>query len=339
MGLLRSKWSEGRGGLWRPRTQQAWRRAPRLPSRRPTSAGPVLAARVHTEPGPSRRWALRSAEAAAVRAVSSARSAAVLAPALLAGVAPLAVAAGLLLRRLLLTAAASAAAGGSRAGDERRGGGDLLPIREAQLLEGELVARVGEGEAGGGDVVGGAGKLFVQPAEEIEDELRLIDGMADVAELVGGGLDAEAVVVDGGIPLSHRVELVAQEDGPLRLVRLEETVDGDPELTSGLGGAGRGHVEDGLGNGAEDPTPDTAIRLLPGGVGGGGWSSAVDVGDDAELAAHGKEARRPPGEIAALEFQRHRHVMLHVDRGEGVDEQRADGVALCPWRGARREDG
>jgi len=34
-------------------------------------------------------------------------------------------------------------------------------------------------------------------------------------------------------------------------------------------------------------------------------------------------------------------VMLHVDRGEGVDEQRADGVALCPGRGGgtRREDG
>jgi hypothetical protein len=132
-----------------------------------------------------------------------------------------------------------------------------------------LVVGVGEGEAHGGDVIGGAGVLLVQPAEKVEDELRLVDGMADVAELFGGGLDAETVVVNGGISLSHGVKLVTQEDGPLRLVHLEEAINGDPELASSLGGGGRGHVEDGLGDRAEDPSPNAAVGLLPGGVVGG----------------------------------------------------------------------
>jgi hypothetical protein len=43
--------------------------------------------------------------------------------------------------------------------------------------------------------------------------------------------------------------------------------------------------------------------------------------------------RRPVGEVAALELQGGRHVMLHIDGGEGVDEQGADGVALGARRG------
>jgi hypothetical protein len=173
-----------------------------------------------------------------------------------------------------------------------------------------MVARVGEGEARGGDVIGGAGVLLVQTAEKVEDELRLVDRMADVTELVGGSLDAETVVVDGGVSLSHGVKLVTQEDGPLRLVRLEEAIDGDPELASSLGGGGRGHVEDGLGDRAEDPTPNAAFGLLPGGVVGGRRSRAIDVVEHVELAAHGEEVRRPSSEVAALELQGSRHVML-----------------------------
>jgi hypothetical protein len=51
--------------------------------------------------------------------------------------------------------------------------------------------------------------------------------VTDVAKLVGGDLDAEAIVIDGRIPLSHGVELMTQENGPLHLVRLEETFNGD----------------------------------------------------------------------------------------------------------------
>jgi hypothetical protein len=63
----------------------------------------------------------------------------------------------------------------------------------------------------------------------------------------------------------------------LRLVRLEEAVDGDPELVSRLRGVGvgGGHVEDGLGDGAENPTPNTTIGLLPGGIDGGRRNRAV----------------------------------------------------------------
>jgi hypothetical protein len=196
------------------------------------------------------------------------------------------------LRCLLLHTTARGAAGGGRggAGDEGGGGGDLLPVGEAKLLQGELVPSVGEGEVGSSDVVGSAGVVLFQATEEVEDQLRLGDGVADVAELVGGRLDAEAVVVNGGFSLSHGVELLAQEDGALRLVGLEEAINGDPELAGSLVGGRRGHVKHSLGDGAVDPTPDAAISLPPCGVGGrrcrGG---VVDVVENAELAAHGKE--------------------------------------------------
>jgi hypothetical protein len=52
------------------------------------------------------------------------------------------------------------------------------------------------------------------------------------------------------------------------------------------------------------------------------------VVEHTELAAHGEEVRRPAGEVAALELQGSRHVMLHIDGGEGVDEQ---GPTESPW--------
>ena len=53
--------------------------------------------------------------------------------------------------------------------------------------------------------------------------------MADVTQGIGSGLHLLAVVVDGEVALSHRVELVTQEDGAGGLVRLKEACDRHPQ--------------------------------------------------------------------------------------------------------------
>jgi hypothetical protein len=49
---------------------------------------------------------------------------------------------------------------------------------------------------------------FVQPAEQVEDEGGLGYGLIDIAQLVGSGLVAEAVLVDRGISLGHGIEFM-----------------------------------------------------------------------------------------------------------------------------------
>lgn len=84
-------------------------------------------------------------------------------------------------------------------------------IGEAEFLQHELLASGGEvrQRVGVGNVVGGAGETWVEAAEEVEDELRVGDGAADITERVGGGLHTLGIVIDGGVALSHRVKLVA----------------------------------------------------------------------------------------------------------------------------------
>ena len=60
----------------------------------------------------------------------------------------------------------------------------------------------------GGDVVGDGLVLLVEAAEQVEDEVGLGDGLPDVAKIVGSLLHAHAVLVDGGVALGQRVELV-----------------------------------------------------------------------------------------------------------------------------------
>lgn len=69
------------------------------------------------------------------------------------------------------------------------------------------------------NVVGTVGKVGV------EDELRMDNGVADVMRGINGSLHLLAVVVDGVVALSRRIEFVTQEDGVRSLVRLEEVGD------------------------------------------------------------------------------------------------------------------
>jgi hypothetical protein len=128
---------------------------------------------------------------------------------------------------LLLLLLETAIGGGSS--QEGSSSARLFVILQPQLLEEELMACGGEGEGLlPGDVVGDARVDLVEAAQEVEDEVGLRDGLPDVAQFVGLLLHANAVGVNGQVPLSHRVKLVIQEDGARSFVRLEHPADGRP---------------------------------------------------------------------------------------------------------------
>jgi len=62
--------------------------------------------------------------------------------------------------------------------------------------------------------VGDAGVDLVESAQEVENEVGLRYRLPDVAQFVGLLLHANAVGVDGQVPLSHRVKLVIHWNTP-----------------------------------------------------------------------------------------------------------------------------
>jgi len=157
-----------------------------------------------------------------------------------------------------------------RGGSSQEGGGGahFFLVLQAQLFEEELVPGGSEGEGlRPGDVVGDVGVDLVEPSQQVEDEVGFRDGLPNVAQFVGLLLHANAVGVNGQIPLSHRVELVIQEDGARSFVRLEHRADGRPKGARRLLVVGHGEVEDGVGDGAVHPSADAEVSLQPGLVG------------------------------------------------------------------------
>lgn len=75
--------------------------------------------------------------------------------------------------------------------------------------------------------------------------------MADIAQLVGGGLHEESLVVDGVTSLSHRIYGI-HDSGRSHAAPCSpgRGQDGDPKVAGRLVVALHGHVEDGVGDGS-----------------------------------------------------------------------------------------
>lgn len=71
--------------------------------------------------------------------------------------------------------------------------------------------------------------LRVETTKHVEHLTWLRDGLADVAEVVGEGLELGAVVGDGHVTLVEVAELCLIEDGALELVVVVQVGDGRPE--------------------------------------------------------------------------------------------------------------
>jgi hypothetical protein len=177
-------------------------------------------------------------------------------------------------------------------------------VGKAELLQDKLFAGGGEvrQRVRIGDVVGGAGEARVEATQEVEDKLRVGDDAADITKRVGGGLHLLGIVVDGGVALGHRVELMAQEDGARGLVGLEEAPDGQLEGTRGLIWRRR-QAEDIWPDRAKEPTANAGVSNVPGRV--GGTSLLRDMGKEAEFPTERCEERFPLVEVGPLQLQGH----------------------------------
>ena len=126
---------------------------------------------------------------------------------------------------------------------------------------------MGPGECGKdngvGDVVGGVGEARIEAAQKGEDELRVLDRMADVAK--SGGLDLQPLAVRryGAVTLHHGVKFVEEEDGTRLPVGAEDPLNGHPQITGGWISTIHGEVKDGVVDGAGDLSPDAALRGIP----------------------------------------------------------------------------
>jgi len=206
------------------------------------------------------------------------------------------------------------------------GAGDgLLITGQPRLLEDQNVVGAGERreDGGVGDVVHGAGEARLEPTKHGEDELAALNGMADGAEFCSLQFDALTVLRDGGVTLGERVELLEEEDGARLLVGGEELLYGRPELTSSLIVAGHGEVEDGVADGAEEPTLDTRVGDDPVRIIRDGGAGSVDVRTEAEFTAQNLEVGHPL-EVVGGHLQRESDVRLHAHSSRRVDED--------PWR-------
>lgn len=95
------------------------------------------------------------------------------------------------------------------------------------------MGEVREGHRVGGGVRCG-GEAGDDATQNVENQLGVGDGVADVAEGVDDLLHALAVLRDGKITLHNSMELVAEEDCTRLFVVLKQITDGDPNIVSQL---------------------------------------------------------------------------------------------------------
>lgn len=164
--------------------------------------------------------------------------------------------------------------------------------------------RRGEGGAGDGvrDDVMCVGESMVETAKVVEDEFGVLHGVADITKGVSGGLRVLALGVDAGVAEDGQ-GLVVEKDGTWLFVGAEDVLNGDPKIASRLVVVLHCEVENGVVDGAEDPTFDGTVRLVPihvGGISGSGPS----ICDLRPNFAQGFEVGRPLV-VGILNLQRH----------------------------------
>ena len=206
------------------------------------------------------------------------------------------------------------AAAGTMPGGEGVIGIDLGVVLLAEFFQDEERAGAHEGV---GWEFGGDHRLKMAIAgakatKQIKNLTRLGDGVADVAKLIGKAFQLGAVVVDGQVTLTGAAKLGLKIDSTLKFVVEEEPLDGRPQ---GEGGEVRrvDDVEDGLGDGVEDPVDDAGISQLPLAIALSRRGGRTDMRREPELAKDGVEEAPPLGIVAVVEIERHGNMGADVD--------------------------
>ena len=76
-------------------------------------------------------------------------------------------------------------------------------------------------------------KPFVEAADDVEDESAVLNGFAEIGEVVGHALELLAVIGDGEITLHKSSELGVEDEGASLTVAQELGLDGEPSGASG----------------------------------------------------------------------------------------------------------
>ena len=115
--------------------------------------------------------------------------------------------------------------GGAEAGevDVERGVGRLSSgVMKSLLLHAKVRDRLGVRQRDEGEVGGGLAEVGVEASKEVGEEDGVVDGHADVVQLVGENLLSRAVLTDRKIVLLHGEEIPLEENTALELIVEEE---------------------------------------------------------------------------------------------------------------------
>jgi hypothetical protein len=203
-------------------------------------------------------------------------------------------------------------------------------------------------------------EILAKTGRESGEEEGVGDREIQVTKLVGEGLEAQEVGIEGEVILVKTEELLLEEGDALELVVGEEAGDLVPHVTRGVAIANNG-VEDVGGDGLEEPTDDGGVDGAPVGVVGHGEEvdDAIDVVEEIVLAEEKAEVCLPGEEVGGGKGELDRHTLEDGDvandgygrasegvgaprsrRVEGVREAGVGGVGHCgrkrhrPWREA-----
>ena len=98
-------------------------------------------------------------------------------------------------------------------------------------------------------------KPFVEAADDVEDESAVLNGFAEIGEVVGHTLELLAVIGDGEITLHESSELGVEDEGASLTVAQELGLDGEPSGASGGAAVAPSHddVDEVAGEGPVEP--------------------------------------------------------------------------------------
>ena len=171
------------------------------------------------------------------------------------------------------------------------------------------------------------GKLVVQPAQEVDNEILIRERRANVAQRVCQYLDLAAVLSDGHVSLVESVERLPGLDSALDDVVKKLGADGVPGGVSVVVQLDHSGEEVG-GECGVKPGDDAGVDLHPLGVVEleVGVSRAVDVIEEAELAESNGEEGAPGAEGGVAEIKDHGNMGLDVNE---LRCRRRDGHRAC----------
>jgi hypothetical protein len=156
----------------------------------------------------------------------------------------------------------------------------------------------------GAEDADGVAELGVEPAECVDDEFLISDGVADILECVGQFLELAAIIGNTELTLVQAVEVLQRVYGTLHGIVEEQATDRHPEGVRRCA-ALEHHVTNVLGHGEVDPRDDAVIDLGPLGIVDAslGVDRAVNVIEDAELAERQLEEGTPGGVVRVFQIQ------------------------------------